>query len=343
MKYKDSGVDIDAATQALGRARDAIRSTWGPAVASDVGAFGGLYRLPHGGYLVSSIDGVGTKLKVALAARQCGGVGADLVNHCVNDILVQGAHPLFFLDYFATARLDGAVFVDVIEGMARACRENSCALIGGETAEMPGLYHDDDFDLAGCIIGQVSDEALLGPDKVVEGMEIYGWVSSGLHTNGFSLARRALLEGDQPLALDRDPGDLGCTLADALLAVHRSYLTQVKQLREHVDLAALCHLTGGGFLDNIPRVLPDGLAVEIDAGAWEVPGVFRLIAQRGKVDVEEMRRVFNLGIGMLAFVPPLGTQALEGMTEPPIKLGTVIAQGSGPDRVRFRGAHRGLA
>lgn len=342
MKYKDSGVDIDAASRALARSREAIRSTWGEAVASDVGAFGGLYRLPGGGYLVSSIDGVGTKLLVALAARQCGGVGADLVNHSVNDILVQGARPLFFLDYYATGRLDGEVFVDVVEGMARACRENGCALIGGETAEMPGVYDEDDFDLAGCIVGTVSDDELLGPHKVSEDMELWGWASSGLHTNGYSLARRALLEGDDALPLDRDPGGLGCTLADALLAVHRSYLGVVGELRERVDLAALCHLTGGGFLDNLPRVLPDGLAVEIDAGAWEVPPIFRLIASRGGVDVEEMRRVFNLGIGMVAIVPALGPRALDGMSEAPVRLGRVVAADGSDERVRFTGAHRGL-
>jgi phosphoribosylformylglycinamidine cyclo-ligase len=341
MEYKDSGVDIDAASSALARVRDAIRSTWGEDVASDVGSFGGLYRLPGGGYLVSSIDGVGTKLKVAQMARHCGGVGADLVNHCVNDILVQGARPLFFLDYFAAGRLDGDVFADVVEGMATACRENGCALIGGETAEMPGLYHGDDFDLAGAIVGHVTDDELLGPEHVTAGMELWAWPSSGLHTNGYSLARRALLEGDDPLPLHEDPGSLGTTLAEALLAVHRSYLHSVAALRERVEVAALCHLTGGGFVDNLPRVLPQDCAVEIDAGAWEVPPVFGLIAERGGVSTDEMRRVFNLGIGMVAIVPALGPRALDGMSESPLRIGRVVARDGG-DTVRFGGTHRGL-
>jgi len=342
MKYKDSGVDIDAATNALRRVRDAIRSTWGEAVASDVGSFGGLYRLPGGGYLVSSIDGVGTKLKVAQAAGMCGGVGADLVNHCTNDILVQGARPLFFLDYFAAGKLDGDVFADVVTGMAGACRENGCALIGGETAEMPGLYHGEDFDLAGTIVGHVTDDELVGPEKVVPDMELWAWPSSGLHTNGYSLARRALIEGDDPLDLHSDPGGLGTTLAEALLAVHRSYLKQVLELRTRVDVAALCHLTGGGFVDNIPRVLPEDCAAEIDVGTWEVLPIFRLIAERGGVDVDEMRRVFNLGVGMIAVVPALGPNALDGLADPPFKVGRVVARGDGAP-VRFAGSHRGLA
>ena len=341
MEYKDSGVDIDAASSALARVRDAIRSTWGEDVASDVGSFGGLYRLPGGGYLVSSIDGVGTKLKVAQMARHCGGVGADLVNHCVNDILVQGARPLFFLDYFAAGRLDGDVFADVVEGMATACRENGCALIGGETAEMPGLYHGDDFDLAGCIVGHVTDDELLGPENVFPGMELWAWPSSGLHTNGYSLARRALIEGDAPLDLHADPGGLGETLAEALLAVHRSYLGPVDALRSRVEVGALCHLTGGGFVDNVPRVLPENCAAEIDAGSWDVLPIFRLIAERGGVDVDEMRRVFNLGLGMVAIVPALGPKALDGLAHPPVRIGRVVERDGG-EPVRFTGTHRGL-
>ena len=342
MKYKDSGVDIDAASRALARAREAIRSTWGEDVASEVGAFGGLYRLPDdGGYLVSSIDGVGTKLKVALAAEKVGGVGSDLVNHSVNDILVQGARPWFFLDYYAAGELEQDGFVAVVEGMARACRENSCALIGGETAEMPGIYSGNDFDLAGCIIGHVTEERRLGPERVREGMELWAWKSSGLHTNGFSLARRVLTEGDDALDLHRDPGYLGCTLAEALLAIHRSYLGQVMEFWPQVDLAALCHITGGGFTDNLPRILPDGLAAEIDASAWEVLPIFRLIAERGPVDIDEMRRVFNLGIGMIALAGPVEESVLAGLQEPPLRIGRVVARAGG-DTVRFVGEHRGF-
>lgn len=342
MKYKDSGVDIDAASRALARAKEAIRSTWGEDVASEVGAFGGLYRLPgDGGYLVSSIDGVGTKLKVGLAAKDVGGVGSDLVNHSVNDILVQGARPWFFLDYFAAGKLEQDGFVSVVEGMAKSCRENSCALIGGETAEMPGIYSGDDFDLAGCIIGHVTEEKRLGPERVREGMELWAWKSSGLHTNGYSLARRVLTEGEGALELHADPGYLGCTLAEALLAVHRSYLSQVHEFWPHADLAALCHITGGGFTDNIPRILPEGMAAEIDATAWEVLPIFRLIAERGSVDVDEMRRVFNLGIGMIAFAGSVDEGALAELDEPPVRIGRVVPRAGG-DPVRFVGEHRGL-
>ena len=337
MKYKDSGVDIDAASRALARARAAIKTTWGENVASEVGNFGGLYRRPDGSYLVSSIDGVGTKLKVALAAGRVDGVGADLVNHCVNDILVQGARPLFFLDYFAAGRLDGEVFVAVVEGMAKACRENGCALIGGETAEMPGIYHGDDFDLAGCILGEVTGSDLITGSAVEEGMAVWAWPSSGLHTNGYSLARRALIECEDPLPL-HEPLDAleGATVAEALLAVHRSYLHEVLALREELPIAALCHITGGGFVDNIPRVLPEGLGVEIDASSWKVLPIFRLIAEKGGVDVDEMRRVFNLGIGMIAVTPAGEAPVRHGA----FRIGRVVAANGA--RVRFTGAHQGL-
>ncbi len=341
MKYKDSGVDIDAASRALARAKEAIRSTWGDAVASDVGHFGGLFRRPDGGFLVSSIDGVGTKLKVALAAGRVDGVGADLVNHCVDDILVQGAEPLFFLDYFAAGRLDGEVFVAVVEGMARACRENGCALIGGETAEMPGIYHGDDFDLAGCIVGEVRPEGLITGEGIRPGMEVWGWPSTGLHTNGYSLARRVLLEGEAALPLHEALEELeGRTLAEALLAVHRSYLARVRALRRQTTVHGLCHLTGGGFVDNLPRVLPPGTAAVIDAAAWEVPPIFSLIARRGRVDVEEMRRVYNLGIGMVVFLEAGLDSSVEGLDDAH-RIGAVVERDGGP-AVRFENRHRGL-
>jgi len=340
MKYKDSGVDIDIATETLKRARRSIASTWGDAVASDVGSFGGLFAQPDGSYLVSSIDGVGTKVLVALSAGQVGGVGADLVNHCVNDILVQGADPLFFLDYFATGALEPEVFESVVGGMADACRENGCALIGGETAEMPGLYGKGHFDLAGCIVGRVDRDKLITGANVKPGMALYAWPSTGLHTNGYSLARRALIDDDNALALDKDPGGLGTTLANALLAVHRSYLGPVRALREHAEIAALCHITGGGLLDNLPRVLPESCSVSIEASSWEVPPLFGLIARRGDVDVDEMRRVFNLGIGMVAIMDELAPATLAQLAEPPLRIGSV--ESARADRVRFLGSHRGL-
>ncbi|HKI84581.1 MAG TPA: phosphoribosylformylglycinamidine cyclo-ligase [Candidatus Krumholzibacteria bacterium] len=327
MKYRESGVDIDAASQALASSRAAIRSTWGPAVASEVGSFGGLYRQADGSLLVSSIDGVGTKLKIALAARQLRGVGEDLVNHCVNDILVQGATPLFFLDYYGTGSLSEGTFVAVVEGLAKACRENGCALIGGETAEMPGLYHGEDFDLAGCIVGRVEEEDLITGAMVREGMRVYAWPSSGLHTNGFSLARTVLLEGDSKLPLEKDPGGLGSSLADALLAVHRSYLSQVRELRARHPIAALAHITGGGLVDNIPRVLPMELAVEIDEGSWQVPPIFRLLQERGRIEQEEMRRVFNLGLGMVVICEEISPQCASKLSEPPLAIGRVLARG----------------
>jgi phosphoribosylformylglycinamidine cyclo-ligase len=334
MRYKDSGVDIDAASSALARARQAIQSTWGPDVASDVGSFGGLFAQPDGSYLVSSIDGVGTKLKIALAARRCGGVGEDLVNHCVNDILVQGAVPLFFLDYFAAGRLDPEIFVPVVEGMARACKENGCALIGGETAEMPGLYHGEDFDLAGCIVGRVTAKDLLVKETVKVGMRAYAWPSSGLHTNGYSLARRVLLEGEDPLPLDRDPGDLGCSLADALLAVHRSYLGPVSALRARHPIAALAHITGGGLVDNVPRVLPEGCGLDVDISAWTVPPLFALLQKRGRIEDAEMRRVFNLGVGMVVLTDAIPGEVLADLDDPPFALGAVVERDGGP-AVRF--------
>jgi len=335
MKYRESGVDIDAASQALASSRAAIRSTWGPAVASDVGSFGGLYRQPDGSLLVSSIDGVGTKLKLALAARQLRGVGEDLVNHCVNDILVQGARPLFFLDYYGTGSLSEGTFVAVVAGLAKACRENGCALIGGETAEMPGMYQGEDFDLAGCIVGRVEEKDLITGASVREGMKVYAWASSGLHTNGFSLARKVLLEGESKLPLGEDPGELGSSLADALLAVHRSYLSQVMDLRARHSIAALAHITGGGLVDNIPRVLPEKLAVQIDESSWQIPPIFRLLRERGRIETEEMRRVFNLGLGMVVICEEISSRLAAELHEPPMLIGRVLARGEGGP-VRFQ-------
>ena len=341
MDYKDSGVDIDAATHAISDVRAAIASTWGEEVASEVGSFGGLYRQPDGSYLVSSIDGVGTKLLVALAADKVEGVGADLVNHCVNDILVQGATPLFFLDYFATGKLDPAIFGRVLRGMAKACAENGCALIGGETAEMPGLYGERHFDLAGCIIGRVSADDLITGRGIREGHRLYAWPSTGLHTNGYSLARRVLMEGSGRLPLGEAPGALGVPLSDALLAVHRSYLAPVLSLRRVAKVHGLCHITGGGFIDNIPRILPSPLTAEIEADAWEVPPIFRLLQERGEISTAEMRRVFNCGIGMIAVAEEIPAAVLRKLPDPPLPIGRIVARGQGA-AVRFVRQHRGL-
>ena len=308
MKYADSGVNIDAATRALARSREHVRSTWDARVRNEIGAFGGLFQpAPGEPLLVASVDGVGTKVMVAVLAGRYDTVGQDLVNHCVDDILVQGAEPLFFLDYFATAKLDEAVLPEVLAGFARACRENGCALLGGETAEMPGVYRDGEFDLAGTIVGRVRPEHVIDGSAMRAGDRVWGLPSTGLHTNGYSLARKVLFERAGLKVTDTPPGLGGVTVGDALLAVHRSYLPGVRAIwdtcgREAVH--ALAHITGGGFYDNIPRVVPDGLCVHVDPTAWTPLPVFRLIAGLGEVADAEMYRVFNMGIGLVVVTPP---------------------------------------
>jgi len=306
MKYKDSGVDIDRAGAALKSAKAAIRGTWSERVLSDVGAFGGLFDLAgiEDPVLVSSIDGVGTKLKVAFAAGRHDTVGQCLVDHCVNDILVQGARPLFFLDYFATGGLAEGVLEDVIGGMARACGENGCALIAGETAEMPGFYPAGEYDLAGAIVGLVERDKVIDGSSIRPGDRLLGMASSGLHTNGYSLARKVLLD-EGPYEVGDEPEELGVSVGEALLAVHRSYLSQFRALVEAgIDVKGMAHLTGGGFLDNIPRILPAGCGVRVQRDGWTVPPLFRLIARLGEVDDREMHRVFNMGVGMLFVLSP---------------------------------------
>jgi len=332
VKYRDSGVNIDAAQRALARAKETVRSTWDARVRSDLGAFGGLYRpAPGEPLLVASIDGVGTKVKVAAAAGRYDTVGQDLVNHCVNDILVQGAEPLFFLDYFAAGRLAEGVLEDVLDGVARACRENGCALLGGETAEMPGVYAAGDFDLAGCIVGRVAEADLIDGSAIARGDRVWGLPSTGLHTNGYSLARAVLLEG-QGLGLDDVPPGLGATVADALLAVHRSYLPHLRALWRALGRGAvhgLAHITGGGFPDNVPRVVPEGLTARIDTRAWTPPPLFGLLGELGEIAPAELYRVFNMGIGMVVFLPPGADPVAAGLADA-VPIGEVTA---GPRRV----------
>jgi phosphoribosylformylglycinamidine cyclo-ligase len=322
MKYRESGVDIDAAQRALARAKEAVRSTWDARVRSDLGAFGGIYSpAPGEPLLVASVDGVGTKVKLATLAARFDTVGQDLVNHCVNDILVQGAEPLFFLDYFATGHLAEGVLEQVLAGLAQACRENGCALLGGETAEMPGVYAPGDFDLAGCIVGRVAPADLIDGSAIRAGDRIWGLPSSGLHTNGYSLARAIVLE-QRGFRLDERPVGLDRSLGEALLAVHRSYLPAVRAIWDAYGRAAvhgLAHITGGGFYDNVPRVVPKGLTARIDTRRWEVPALFRLLGEWGSVTREEMYRVFNMGIGMVVFLPADGDNAvLESLGAVPI-------------------------
>jgi len=307
--YARAGVDIDAAADAVGRMKVHIKATLTLGVLTDVGGFGGMFALSALGglkdpVLVSSIDGVGTKLKIAFLTGRHDSVGRDLVSHCVNDILVQGARPLFFLDYFGTGRLEPGVASEVVRGLAEGCRAAGCALIGGETAEMPGLYAEGEYDLAGCIVGIVERGRVVDGAGVRPGDVVIGLASDGLHTNGYSLARQALLE-DARMPLDAPVPELGgVTLADALLWPHRCYAPAVLPLLDlsPTPIKAMAHLTGGGFVDNIPRVLPEGVGVAVDKSTWDVPPLFRLIGDTGGVAEEEMFRVFNMGIGFVLIV-----------------------------------------
>jgi len=299
--YRDAGVDIDAQDDALREVRRIARGTFTPSVISDIGSFGGLFRAQFDGIekpiLVSSTDGVGTKLRVAQAMKVHDTVGYDLVCHCVNDVLVQGARPLFFLDYYATGKLRPPVMTDVIRGMARACSENGCALIGGETAEMPGFYGDDDYDVAGFIVGVVDESKVITGKDVREGDILIGLPSVGLHTNGYSLARRIIGDVQQVVPVI---GKLG----EALLAPHISYLKPLLPLVERRALHALAHITGGGLTDNVPRVLPETLDAKIKLGSWPVLPIFHYLHEQGNVDAGEMLRVFNMGVGMVLIVAP---------------------------------------
>lgn len=314
LTYRDAGVDIDAQDAALERIKQQVASTRTEGVLSELGSFGGLFRCPElpGGVLVSSTDGVGTKILVAIRAGRHDTVGADLVNHCVNDILVMGARPLFFQDYFAVGRLDPRVAEQVVTGVAAACRENGCALLGGETAEMPDVYREDHYDLAGTIVGLVERERMLGGAAVREGDALVGLGSSGLHTNGYSLARRIVFDVMELEPGEAMPGCGGISVADALLAVHRSYLPVLDQPLRHGWIAALSHITGGGLRDNLPRVLPEGLGAEVELGSWPVPPLFTALARAGEIPGEEMLRTFNLGIGMVAIVHDEHLEAFEG-------------------------------
>jgi phosphoribosylformylglycinamidine cyclo-ligase len=295
--YASSGVNIEVAARAKELIARHARSTHRPEVLSGVGFFGGLFEFK--GYqqpvLVSSVDGVGTKLKLASALGKHDTVGIDIVNHCVNDILTCGAEPLFFLDYIAAGRLNPEQVGEVAKGLAYACREVGCALIGGETAEMPGLYTGEDYDLAGFIVGVVEKSRIIQGKKITAGDTIMGLPSNGLHTNGYSLARRIF--GETKSVLNTSYPELGRTLGEALLEPHRSYYHQLKPLLPMIK--GLAHITGGGLIGNVPRVMPEGLAARFDSRSWSVPPIFELIQKRGNVDRDEMYHVFNMGIGMV--------------------------------------------
>lgn len=306
MDYREAGVDISAADAAKARIKGLAKSTFNASVLTEIGSFGGMFRPDLSRYrepvLVASTDGVGTKIKVAIAAGVHDTVGYDLVAHCVDDILVQGATPLFFLDYVALGKMDPVKVELIVSGFSRACSEFDCPLIGGETAEMPGTYAEDDYDLAGFIVGVVEKAKAL-PRGVREGDVLVGLPSAGLHTNGYSLARKVLLEA-LGHRVDTHLSALGGTVGEALLAPHRGYLAALEPLLERDKVRALAHITGGGFPGNLPRVLPEGLGARLRRRSWEVPALFRLIQKGGGVSDEEMYATFNMGIGMVVVVSP---------------------------------------
>jgi len=311
--YKQSGVDIDAGNEVVRRIRSLAKGTFTPGVLSEIGSFGGLFSLSAAGMrdpvLVSSADGVGTKLRVAFMTGIHDTVGRDLVNHCVNDILVQGAIPLFFLDYLATGRLDPDVAVQIVEGLSIACRENGCALLGGETAEMPGFYADGEYDVAGFIVGAVDREHLIDGRTVRSGDVLIGLPSSGLHTNGYSLARRIAFDV-AGLDVNDEVPELGTTIGDALLRPHRSYLPVIRPLLGTGLVRGMAHITGGGITDNLPRVLPEGRGAVIDRKSWQVPALFQWLQRQGGVPDEDMRRTFNMGVGLIVICGPDAADAV---------------------------------
>ena len=338
--YAAAGVDINRQDEALARIKPLVKSTKTPGVRSDIGLFGGLFaaQFPEAKpILVASMDGVGTKMKVARLADRWDTVGADLVNHCLNDILVQGARPLFFLDYIAAQRLEPSVIEQIVKGMADACKTAGCALLGGEMAEMPGVYVEGEVDVAGSIVGLVDEGDLLPRlDAMGEGDLLIALPSSGLHTNGYSLARKVCFETEGLKVTDELPGT-GKSVGDALLAVHRSYLAPVLPLVKAHRLVAMAHITGGGLTDNLPRVLPGHLDAVIDTASWEVPPLFRFLIEKAHLPLEDARRSFNLGVGMVLVAGP-GDAAqvlseLRAAGEAPWVLGE-LARGEG--KVRYR-------
>lgn len=328
--YKEAGVDIEAGEETVRRIKPLVRSTFTPGVLTDIGAFGAFFEVDWKAYdrpvMVSSVDGVGTKLKVAFKAGRHDTVGQDLVNHCVNDIAVCGAVPLYFMDYFSTGALSPDVAVSVVEGFSIACRENGCALIGGETAEMPDIYDAGEYDLAGMIVGVVEKDRIVDGSAIQKGDVLLGFRSTGLHTNGYSLARHVLFEhfdvADRPEAL------AGVSVGEALLAVHRSYLHLIQAMTATNAVRGLVHVTGGGIPGNTARILPEGTDIDVDYSAWERPAIFRLIQELGSVPETDMRSAFNLGIGLIAIVPEsdleLAESAARNAGDEPIRIGRVV-------------------
>ncbi len=340
--YAAAGVDIAAGDRVKERIKGLAKTTATGGVLGGVGGFGGLFQLDLQKFpdpvLVASTDGVGTKLKLAFAMGVHGTVGADLVNHCVNDIAVQGALPLFFLDYLATGKLAQGVIGDVVEGIARACRENGCALLGGETAQMPGFYTDGEYDLAGTIIGAVSREKLITGSGIAPGDVLLGLPSTGLHTNGYSLARKLLFE-KAGYGFNEHVPALGGKAGAVLMATHRSYLKPVQALAEAGVVAGMAHITGGGITENLPRILPPGTAAEVRLGSWPVPPVFEHLRELGSVAEDEMLRSFNMGIGLVCVIPHTKLQEAEAvlgeMGESSFRIGEIV---TGEQKVMYTSA-----
>jgi phosphoribosylformylglycinamidine cyclo-ligase len=334
ISYKDAGVDIDAGARAVNLMKGAVNATHGPEVLAGVGSFGGLF---DGGaafsglarpVLVASTDGVGTKTKIAVALGRFDTIGHDIVNHCANDILVQGARPLFFLDYIASSSLSPEMVATAVTGAAEACKAIGCALLGGETAEMPGVYESGEFDLVGTIVGVVDREAIIDGSTIEPGDAVVAIPSSGLHTNGFSLARHVLAD----YAFTDELPELGnARLGDVLLAPHRAYVREFAALQAAgVTVKGMAHITGGGLYDNPPRILPDHVAMELDRGAWQMPAIFELIQRTGNIAPDEMARVFNCGLGMLVVVPSVQTQAALDALADGLHVGKITARADAP-------------
>ena len=324
--YKTSGVNIIAGENTVSRIKDYVRSTFNSNVLTGIGHFGGMFKFDPDKYkepvLVSSVDGVGTKLKVAIELGKHDTIGQDLVNHCVNDIAVCGAEPLFFLDYMAFGKLDEDIALEIVKGFSIACKENDCALIGGETAEMPGVYKEKDYDLSGTIVGVVDKENILDGRNIQSGDLLIGFLSNGLHTNGYSLARKVLLE---KYDLDDYITLINKTLGEELLRVHKSYLKLIRELKTSVNVKGFSHITGGGIIGNTKRVVPKNLSMQIDWSRWEIPPIFKLIQQTGDISVKEMRHVFNLGIGLISIVAAQDVDSVIELTqkEKPVIVGEI--------------------
>lgn len=331
IQYKDAGVDIAAGEEAVDRIKGMVRSTFTPSVLTDLGKFGGFFQLDLTGYkspvLVSSIDGVGTKLKVAIMMNKHDSIGEDLVNHCINDILVGGAKPLFFLDYIGTGKLSPGVMEEIISGMVRGCKAAGCSLVGGEMAEMPGFYQAGEYDVAGSIVGIVDKDRVIDGSKIQKGDILIALPSTGLHTNGYSLARKVLFEAAHLGVHDIVP-DLGESVGESLLHVHRCYYPIVWPLLDQFEIRGMSHVTGGGIEGNTKRILPENCRLNIEWSAWQIPPIFKLIQEKGHVPDDDMRRTFNLGIGYIIIIPANESQSLiahlQTKGENPIQIGEVI-------------------